>query len=65
MKKTFLNLKMVAVASLLFFSTSVNGQGFLDKLSKGLSAVESASNTLESASDKLNSLTYGRHTSTY
>lgn len=57
MKKTFFNLKMVAVASLLFFSTSVNGQGFLDKLSKGLSAVESASNTLESASDKLNSLT--------
>lgn len=62
MKKTFLNLKMVAVASLLFFSTSVNGQGFLDKLSKGLSAVESASNTLESASDKLNSLTADNNT---
>lgn len=67
MKKHLSVLKIVSVAALLFCSSSVNAQGFLKKLSKGLDKVEKTTNKVLDASDKVlgttsNSLTDGNTT---
>lgn len=67
MKKHLSVLKIVSVAALLFCSSSVNAQGFLKKLSKGLDKVEKTTNKVLDASDKVlgttsNGLTDGNTT---